>query len=75
MLDKMSNKIAVEAAERGVLQSLVKPISGELLKRSPAPKLLLHQKAGKIVSLCDLRSVPKWAKPILQTAIATDKKS
>jgi antitoxin Phd len=36
MLDKMSNKIAVEAAERGVLQSLVKPISGELLKRTVA---------------------------------------
>jgi antitoxin Phd len=36
MLDKMSNKIAVEAAERGALQSLVKPISGELLKRTVA---------------------------------------
>ncbi len=43
--------------------------------QTPAPKLLLHQKERRIVSLCDLRSVPKWAKPILQTAIATDKKS
>jgi antitoxin Phd len=34
MLDKMNNKIVVEVAERGVLQSLVKPISGELLKRT-----------------------------------------
>jgi prevent-host-death family protein len=34
MLDKMSNKIAVEVAERGVLQVLVKPISGELLRRT-----------------------------------------
>jgi antitoxin Phd len=34
MLDKMSNKIAVEAAERGVSQSLVKPINGTLLKRT-----------------------------------------
>jgi antitoxin Phd len=34
MLDKMSNKIAVEAAERGVSQSLVKPIKGTLLKRT-----------------------------------------
>jgi DNA-binding NtrC family response regulator len=34
MLDKMSNKIVVEVAERGVLQSLVKPISAELLKRT-----------------------------------------
>jgi predicted ABC-type ATPase len=37
--------------------------------KSPAPKLLLHQKAGEIMSLCDLRSVPQWAKPIIQTAI------
>jgi len=43
--------------------------------QTPAPKLLLHQKERRIVSLSDLRSVPKWAKPILQTAIATDKKS
>ena len=43
--------------------------------QTPAPKLLLHQKERKIVSLCDLRSVPQWAKPILQTAIATAKKS
>jgi antitoxin Phd len=34
MLDKMSNKIAVEVAERGVLQTLVKPIGGELLRRT-----------------------------------------
>jgi len=34
MLDKMSNKIAVEAAERGVSQALVKPINGTLLKRT-----------------------------------------
>jgi predicted ABC-type ATPase len=43
--------------------------------QTPAPKLLLHQKERRIVSLCDLRSVPRWAKPILQTAIAMDKKS
>jgi predicted ABC-type ATPase len=43
--------------------------------QTPAPKLLLHQKESRIVSLCDLRSVPEWAKPILQTAIATEKKS
>jgi len=36
MLDKLSNKLAVEAAERGVLQSLVKPISGALLRRTIA---------------------------------------
>jgi antitoxin Phd len=36
MLDKMSNKLAVEAAERGVLQSLVKPINGALLRRTIA---------------------------------------
>jgi predicted ABC-type ATPase len=37
--------------------------------QTPAPKLLLHQKEGKIVSLYDLRLVPQWAKPILQAAI------
>jgi DNA-binding NtrC family response regulator len=36
MLDKMNNKMAVEVAERGVLQSLVKTISAELLKRTVA---------------------------------------
>jgi predicted ABC-type ATPase len=39
--------------------------------KSPAPKLLLHQKAREIMSLCDLRSVPPWAKPIVQSAIET----
>jgi predicted ABC-type ATPase len=43
--------------------------------QTPTPRLLLHQKERKIVSLCDLRSVPQWAKPILQTAIDTAKKS
>jgi predicted ABC-type ATPase len=37
--------------------------------RLPAPKLLLHWKRGKVVSLCDLRSVPDWAKPIVQAAL------
>jgi len=35
----------------------------------PAPKLLLHWKRGKVVSLCDLQSVPDWAKPIVQAAL------
>lgn len=39
--------------------------------KSPAPKLLLHQKTGRIVSLCDLRLVPQWAKPIVQAAMET----
>lgn len=34
MLDKSSNEIAVEVAERGASQSLVKPVSGILLKRT-----------------------------------------
>jgi antitoxin Phd len=34
MFDKQSNEIAVEAAELGVLQSLVKPIGPALLKRT-----------------------------------------
>jgi predicted ABC-type ATPase len=43
--------------------------------KSPAPKLLLHQKAGKTVSLCDLRLVPQWAKPIIQAAMETARMS
>jgi predicted ABC-type ATPase len=43
--------------------------------QTPAPMLLLHQKERNIVRLCDLRSVPQWAKPILQTAIDMAKKS
>jgi antitoxin Phd len=46
MLDKMSNKIAVEVAERGALQSLVKPISGELLKRTVA-RVVRSQRSRK----------------------------
>src|SRR5713226_6620251 len=34
MVDKQSNEIAVEAAELGALQSLVKPIGPALLKRT-----------------------------------------
>ena len=36
---------------------------------SPRPKLLLHCTRGKIISLCDLQSVPDWAKPIVQAAL------
>jgi len=36
---------------------------------SPAPTLVLHQKKRNIVSLCDLGSVPQWAKPIVQAAM------
>jgi predicted ABC-type ATPase len=36
---------------------------------SPAPTIVLHQKKRNIVSLCDLGSVPQWAKPIVQAAM------
>jgi len=36
---------------------------------APAPRLLLHLKRNKIVSLCDLALAPNWAKPILLAAI------
>lgn len=35
---------------------------------SPEPVLLLHMKAGKIGTTCDLGDVPAWAKPILAEA-------
>jgi predicted ABC-type ATPase len=43
-------------------------------EQTPAPKLLLHQKNGRILSLCDLASVQPWAKPILQAAMDRDKR-
>jgi predicted ABC-type ATPase len=42
---------------------------------SPAPRILLHLKKRKIVSLCDLDSVPQWAKPIVQAAMQLSAKS
>lgn len=36
---------------------------------APRPRLLLYMARGKIVDLCDLRTAPDWAKPILATAM------
>lgn len=36
---------------------------------APRPRLLLHMNHGKIVDSCDLAMTPKWAKPILATAM------
>lgn len=41
------------------------PRSGKV----PAPRLLLHWERGRLVSACELRNVPEWAKPILAAAI------
>jgi len=35
----------------------------------PEPELLLHLEGGRIVSHCDLRAIPDWAKPILAAAL------
>jgi predicted ABC-type ATPase len=43
--------------------------------QTPVPKLLLHMRDGKIVSLYDLHALPSWAKAILQTAIRQAGKS
>jgi predicted ABC-type ATPase len=37
--------------------------------KPPKPKLLLHFIKGKIVALCNLAGVPRWAKPIVAEAI------
>ena len=37
----------------------------------PEPTLILHLAAGEIISSCDLRLTPEWAKPILLTALKT----
>jgi len=49
MLDRMSNKIVVEVAERGVLQSLVKPINEELLKRTVSHAVRLRRSRQSII--------------------------
>lgn len=36
---------------------------------APQPELLLHCASGRIVSTCDLTSVPEWVKPILAVAM------
>lgn len=36
---------------------------------APEPTLVLHVARGKIVSSCELRLTPKWAKPILAVAM------
>jgi predicted ABC-type ATPase len=36
---------------------------------APQPELLLHMVRGKIVSSCNLKMTPQWAKPILAAAI------
>lgn len=35
----------------------------------PTPRLLLHLKKSKIVSLCDLTATPDWVKPVLLAAL------
>lgn len=35
----------------------------------PRPRLIVHMKAGHIISMCPLPDVPDWAKPIVQAAL------
>jgi predicted ABC-type ATPase len=37
--------------------------------REPRPRLLLHVRRGRIVSVCALPEAPDWAKPILAAAL------
>jgi predicted ABC-type ATPase len=39
---------------------------------APQPKLLLQMTAGRITTMCALKEVPAWAKPIVAAAIASD---
>jgi predicted ABC-type ATPase len=39
----------------------------------PKPELILHMARGKIVSSCNLAATPAWAKPILATAIKSQR--
>lgn len=42
---------------------------------APEPMLILHLVRGKIVTSCDLRLTPDWAKPILAAAMNPRRKS
>ena len=37
---------------------------------APEPTLILHSVGGAVVTVCDLRLTPEWAKPILAAAMA-----
>jgi predicted ABC-type ATPase len=37
---------------------------------APEPTLVLHVVRGKVVSTCDLRQTPEWAKPVVAAALA-----
>lgn len=41
--------------------------------KAPKPRLILETKRGKIMKACDLRLVPKWAKPIVMAAMKANK--
>lgn len=36
---------------------------------APRPRLILHMAQGAVREMCDLRSVPQWAKPIIAAAV------
>ncbi|HJZ98450.1 MAG TPA: zeta toxin family protein [Candidatus Solibacter sp.] len=41
---------------------------------APQPRLILHWRRGRIVSVCDLRSAPEWTKPILTAVLKLSKR-
>lgn len=36
---------------------------------APEPRLILHLVKGKVVEICDLPTVPEWAKPVVAAAL------
>jgi predicted ABC-type ATPase len=40
----------------------------------PKPKLILHMVRGRTRAMCDVRSAPAWARPILMAAIKSSGK-
>jgi hypothetical protein len=36
---------------------------------APTPLLALHMASGNVAAMCDLRSLPEWAKPIAAAAM------
>jgi predicted ABC-type ATPase len=59
LLPKLTELLVFDNSEEG------DPQAGS----TPKPKLILHTKTGKIVFMCEAKSAPNWAKPILMAAL------
>lgn len=59
ILPKLTELLVYDNSEEG------NPQAGS----TPKPRMILHSKSGKIVAICEAKSAPNWAKPILMAAL------